>query len=88
MPSRRDLVSGVQTVMIKVWQLPPKTGEAEIEKYVFRRVERVDAGDTRYALDLQARDIQVNWLKLPLTNDFCEVVDWTLALVRNPDPVS
>jgi hypothetical protein len=68
--------------MVKVWGLPPYRG-AELKKYASLLLARVEAGDTRYALDLQARDIQVNWLRLPLTNDYCEVVDWTLALLRN-----
>ena len=67
-----------------IWGLPPYRG-AELKKYASLLVARVDAGDTRYALDLQARDIQVNWLKLPLTKDYSEVVDWTLALIRNAD---
>jgi hypothetical protein len=82
MPSYDDLVHGVKAVMIKVWRLPPQTSEAEIEKYASLIVDRINVGDTRYALDLQARDIQVNWLKLPPTKDYSEVVDWALAMVR------
>lgn len=76
------VVRHVGGVMIKVWRLPAEISEAEIERYASLLVTRIVAGDTRYALDLQARDIQVNWLKLPLTNDYSEVVDWALAFAR------
>ena len=82
MPDNDDLVRGVKAVMIKVWQLSSNNSEAETEKYASRLVERIEAGDTRHALDLQARDIQVNWLKLPPTKEYSEVVDWSLAMVR------
>jgi hypothetical protein len=88
MSGNDDLVRGVKVVMIKVWQLPPGTAAGELDKYSSLLLARIDAGDTRYALDLQARDIQVNWLKLPLTKDYSEVVDWMLALVRNARQVS
>ena len=83
MLDRNDLVHGVKLVMIKVWQLPPRTNDAELDKYASSLLARIEARDSRYTLDLHTRDIQINWLKLPPTRDYSEVVDWALALVRN-----
>ena len=81
--NRIDLVRGVKLVMIKVWQLPPRSDDAELDKYASSLLARIEAGDSRYTLDLHTRDIQINWLKLPPTRDYSEVADWALALVRN-----
>ena len=88
MVSNERLTEGIKIIMVKVWDLPDHVTEAEIQKYAVELLRRVHAGDARIVLDLYARDVQVNWLRLPETQDYREVVDWSLALVRNSGSVS
>ena len=88
MRNKDDLINGMKLVMVKMWNLKPNTNETEIAHYASGLADRILANDTRYTLDLHARDIQVNWLRLPESKDYTEVVDWSLALARSLGLVS
>ena len=84
MTDKIGLVDGISAVMRSFWDLPADCNEGELFAYAEMLFHRIRAGDGRDALYSFLADVQVNNLEMPMSDAYRDIVDRSVALVRNP----
>ena len=83
MPDKTGLIGGILVIMRDYWDLPPDCNEGELFTYAEMLFDRIQAGDGKDALYSHLADVQANNLEMPETPAYREIVDHSVALVRN-----
>jgi len=83
MSDKTSAISGIVDVMQSFWDLPADCNEGELFAYAEILFDRIQAGQGTDALYAYLDDVQVNALDLPKSDAFREIVDRSVALVRN-----
>jgi hypothetical protein len=80
---RTKLIDGVTAVMQSLWDLPADCNEGELFAYAEMLFDRIRAGDGKQALYSFLADVQVKNLKMPMSEVYRDIVDRSVALVKN-----
>ncbi len=64
--------------------MPADCNEGELFAYAEMLFDRIRAGDGRDALYSFLAGVQVNNLEMPMSDAYRDIVDRSVALVRNP----
>jgi hypothetical protein len=83
MSDKTSAISGIFDVMRSLWDMPVDCNEGELFIYGEILNDRIQAGQEADALYAYLNDIQVNVLGMPRSDAFKEIVDRSVALVRN-----
>ena len=83
MSDKTSAISGIFDVMRSLWDMPVDCNEGELLTYGEILFDRIQAGQEAGALYAYLNDIQVNVLGMPRSDAFKEIVDRSVALVRN-----
>ncbi len=83
MADKTKLIDGVTAVMRSLWDLPADCNEGELFAYAEMLFDRIRAGDGRDALYSFLADVQVKNLKMPMSDVYRDIVDRSVALVKN-----
>ncbi len=84
MSDKTSAISGIVDIMQSLWDLPADCNEGELFAYAEILLGRIEAGEGNDALYAYLDDIQVNTLDMPTSDAFKEIVDRSVALVKNP----
>jgi triosephosphate isomerase (TIM) len=83
MTDRAKLIDEIITVMRDCWDLPADCNEGELFAYAEELFDRIEAGDPRGALYAYLDNVQTDKLEMPKSPGFREIVDRSVALIRN-----
>jgi len=83
MTDKADLVDGILDIMRSCWDLPADCNEGELFAYAEMLLDRIQAGDSGNALCSFLADVQVKNLEMPMSDAYREIVDRSLALVKD-----
>ena len=83
MSDKTSAISGIFDVMQSLWDLPVDCNGGELFTYSEILFDRIQAGQEADALYAYLNDIQVNVLGMPRSDAFKEIVDRSVALVKN-----
>jgi len=83
MTDRQSLIGGILDVMRSSWDLPADCNDGELYAYAEALVDRIEAGDSRQALCAYLAGVQVDNLEMPKSDAYQEIVDRSLALVKD-----
>ena len=83
MNDKTGLVDGILDIMRSCWDLPADCNEGELFAYAEMLLDRIQAGDSRNALGSFLADVQVKNLEMPMSDAYREIVDRSLALVKD-----
>ena len=83
MTDKTGLVNGILDIMRSCWDLPADCNEGELFAYAEMLLDRIQAGDSRDALHAFLADVQVKNLEMPRSDAYREIVDRSLALVKD-----
>jgi hypothetical protein len=83
MTDRAKLIDGVTAVMRDCWDLPADCNEGELLAYAEELFDRIETGGSRDALYAFLNDVQTDKLEMPKSSAFREIVDRSVALIRN-----
>jgi hypothetical protein len=80
------LIEGILVIMRACWNLPSDLEEGELEGFAAELLKRIQAGDSKLALDGYLSLVQANKLRIPPPNAWSEIVDRATILIRNSQP--
>jgi hypothetical protein len=80
---KAELIDGITAVMRSLWDLPADCNAGELFAYAEMLFDRVRAGDGRETLYSFLADVQVKNLEMPTSDVYRDIVDRSIALVRN-----
>ena len=80
---RTSLIGGILAIMRSSWDLPADCNDGELFAYAEALVDRIEAGDSRQALCAYLAGVQVDNLEMPKSDAYQEIVDRSLALVKD-----
>jgi hypothetical protein len=83
MSDKTSAISGIVDIMQSRWDLPADCNEGELFAYAEILFDRIQAGESEDALYAYLDDVQVNTLDMPKSDAFKEIVDRSVALVKN-----
>ena len=70
-------------VMRDYWDLPADCNDGELFTYAEILLDRIGAGEEPEALCAYLADVQVEELKMPASEAYREIVEGSIAVVRN-----
>jgi hypothetical protein len=79
MSDDKNLIDGIAVIMRDCWD----SNDMRLNRQAAELLKRIRFGDSKDALDLYLANIQVNSLELPSSDAFSEIVDRSIALVKN-----
>lgn len=78
-----DLIDGIVVIMRSCWDLPADCNEGELVAYAETLLHKIrDAADMATLYSYLA-NVQVGNLEMPKSNAYYEIVDRSIALVKN-----
>jgi hypothetical protein len=77
------LVGGIAALMRNGWDLPADCNEGELSAHAEMLLNRIQTGVPTEALYSYLAGVQVRSLDMPISDAFKEIVDQSVALVRN-----
>jgi hypothetical protein len=80
---RTSLVGRVLDIMRSRWDLPADCNDGELFAYAEGLVDRIEAGDSRQALCAYLAGVQVGNLEMSESEAYQEIVDRSVALVKD-----
>jgi hypothetical protein len=83
MTDKTGLIDAILDIMRSCWDLPADCNEGELFAYAEILLDRIQAGDSRNALCSFLADVQVKNLEMPRSDAYREIVDRSLALVKD-----
>jgi triosephosphate isomerase (TIM) len=83
MTDRAKLIDGIAVVMRDCWDLPADCNEGELLAYAEELFDRIETRGPREALYSFLDDVQTDKLEMPKSSAFREIVDRSVALIRN-----
>jgi hypothetical protein len=79
-----ELIDGILVVMRDCWDLPADCNEGELFTYAEELFDRIEADDPPDALYAYLDEVQTDKLEMAKSSAFREIVDRSVALVRDP----
>ncbi|HKN31133.1 MAG TPA: hypothetical protein VJY34_25965 [Roseiarcus sp.] len=83
MTDKRGLIGGILAIMRSCWDLPADCNEGELFAYAEMLLNRIETGVGREALYSYLANVQVDNLEMPPSDAYREIVDRSVALVKN-----
>ncbi len=83
MTDKRGLIGGILAIMRSCWDLPADCNEGELFTYAEMLLNRIETGVGREALYSYLANVQVDNLEMPPSDAYREIVDRSVALVKN-----
>jgi hypothetical protein len=83
MTDKAGLIGGILVIMRSCWDLPADCNEGELFAYAEMLFDRIEAGNSKDGLYSYLADIQAKNLEMPGSDAWREIVDRSVALVRN-----
>ena len=83
MTDKAGSIDGILAIMRDCWDLPADCNEGELFTYAEELFDRIRAEGARDELYGYLADVQANRLEIPESSAFREIVDRSVALVRN-----
>jgi hypothetical protein len=83
MSDKAAAIGGIIDIMKSLWDLPADCNEGELFAYAEILFDRIQAGESKDALNLYLGGVQVENLDMPQSGAFEGIVDRSIALVRN-----
>jgi hypothetical protein len=77
-------VGSIVAVMRGCWDLPADCNDGELFTYAEILFDRIEAHESKEALYLYLAHVQVDKLEMPRSEAFKEIVDRSVALMKNP----
>ena len=78
------IIGQIIGVMRDNWDLPADCNDGELFTYAEILFDRIGAGEEPEALCVYLANVQVEKLKMPMSEAYREIVRGSIALVRNP----
>jgi hypothetical protein len=78
------IIGQIIGVMRDHWDLPADCNDGELFTYAEILFDRIGAGEEPEALCAYLANVQVEKLKMPMSEAYQEIVRGSIALVRNP----
>jgi hypothetical protein len=83
MKDKTTIIGQIIGVMRDHWDLPADCNDGELFTYAEILFDRIGAGEEPETLCAYLADVQVEELKMPKSEAYREIVDGSIALVRN-----
>ncbi len=83
MTDKTTLVGEIVVLMRNCWDLPADCNEGELFAHAEMLLNRIETGVPKEALYSYLAGVQVRSLDMPASDAFREIVDQSVALVRN-----
>jgi hypothetical protein len=83
MADKTSLIDGILVIMRGCWDLPSDCNEGELFTYAEVLLDRIQAGDGKDALYSYLSKVQADKLEMPPSGAWREIVDRSIALVRD-----
>ncbi len=83
MSDKAAAIGGIIDIMKSLWDLPADCNEGELFAYAEILFDRIQAGESKNALNAYLGDVQVENLDMPPSDAFEGIVDRAVALVRH-----
>jgi hypothetical protein len=83
MSEKAKLIDGILVIMRSFWDLPADCNEGELFTYAEELLDRIQSGQKSEALYLWLSKVQTNNLEMPPGDGWREIVDRSVAMVRN-----
>ena len=83
MTDKTAMVGGILDIMRSCWDLPADCNDGELFTYAEMLLDRIQTGESEDALYSFLADVQLNNLEMPRSDAYREIVDRSLALVKN-----
>jgi hypothetical protein len=83
MKDKTTIIGQIIGVMRDHWDLPADCNDGELFTYAEILFDRIGAGEDREALCSYLANVQVEKLDMPESEAYREIVDGSMALVRN-----
>jgi hypothetical protein len=83
MTNKTILIGEIIGVMRDHWDLPADCNDGELFTYAEILFDRIRAGEEPDELSAYLENVQVETLKMPKSEAYREIVDGSIALVRN-----
>jgi hypothetical protein len=83
MADKTSLIDGILVIMRDTWDLPADCNEGELFTYAEILCDRIQAGEDEGALHAYLDDVQVDKLEMPKSDAARDIVDRSLALIRD-----
>jgi hypothetical protein len=84
MTDKTGPVGSIVAIMRSCWDLPADCNDGELFTYAEILFDRIQAGESKEALYLHLAHVQVDKLEMPRSEAFKEIVDRSVALMKNP----
>jgi hypothetical protein len=83
MTDQAKLIDGIVVIMRDCWDLPADCNDGELFAYAEELFHGIEADHRREALYAFLDDVQTGKLEMPKSPAFREIVDRSVALIRN-----
>ena len=83
MADKTELIGRIIGVMRNHWDLPADCNDGELFTYAEILFDRIGAGEEPEALCAYLADVQVEELKMPASEAYREIVEGSIAVVRD-----